>query len=99
MQKITNAHTIGCNAVSWCPAVDSGADPSVTQQRNDPVKRLATGGCDNLVKIWKEDGDRWIEETKLEAHSDWVQFNHNGNIQVIRRHTNLRTYILLLSYL
>jgi len=75
MQKITNAHTIGCNAVSWCPAVDSGTDSS-TQQRNDPVKRLATGGCDNLVKIWKEDGDRWIEENKLEAHSDWVQFNY-----------------------
>ncbi|CAK9822470.1 Protein SEC13 homolog [Anthophora retusa] len=71
-QKITNAHTIGCNAVSWCPAIEPSFDGSGTQ-RNGPVKRLATGGCDYLVKIWKEEGDRWIEESKLEAHSDWVR--------------------------
>lgn len=75
-QKITNAHTIGCNAVSWCPAIDSAVDSAnTTQQRSGPVKRLATGGCDNLVKIWKEEGDRWIEENKLEAHSDWVYYS------------------------
>lgn len=69
-QKIANAHTIGCNAVSWCPAVEPAFDP-VSQQKA-PVKRLASAGCDNIVKIWKEEGDRWIEESKLEAHSDWV---------------------------
>lgn len=72
MQKIPNAHTIGCNAISWCPAIDTGVDASTNQQKGSPVKRLATGGCDNLVKIWKEEGDRWIEENKLETHSDWV---------------------------
>lgn len=61
MDKISSAHMIGCNAVSWCPT---------TQKR-----RLVSGGCDNLVKIWHYDetDSRWVEEAKLEAHSDWVR--------------------------
>ncbi|RMX41395.1 hypothetical protein pdam_00016833, partial [Pocillopora damicornis] len=37
------------------------------------VKRFVTGGCDNLVKVWKEVDGQWEEEEKLEAHSDWVR--------------------------
>ena len=69
-QKIPNAHTIGCNSVSWCPDVESSFDSVLNQKTN--IKRLASAGCDNIVKIWKEEGDRWVEETRLEAHSDWV---------------------------
>ncbi|KXJ20086.1 Protein SEC13-like [Exaiptasia diaphana] len=36
-------------------------------------KRFVTGGCDNLVKIWKEVDGQWTEEDRLEAHSDWVR--------------------------
>ena len=44
---------IGCNSVSWGPAVAAGAllDPSAPQRNT--VKRFVSGGCDNLVKIWK----------------------------------------------
>lgn len=66
-KKIPNAHTIGCNAVSWCPAILPETDSSSF------IKRFVSGGCDNLIKIWKESGDRWIEENKLEVHSDWVR--------------------------
>jgi hypothetical protein len=37
------------------------------------VFRFVSGGCDSLVKIWKEGEDgHWTEDTKLDAHSDWV---------------------------
>ncbi|XP_059090181.1 protein SEC13 homolog [Tigriopus californicus] len=63
-EKIPNAHTIGCNAVSWAPYLFQQTE-----------RRFVSGGCDNLVKIWKYDHkeSKWVEECKLEAHSDWVR--------------------------
>nr|XP_058949466.1 protein SEC13 homolog isoform X1 [Pocillopora verrucosa] len=72
--KISNAHTIGCNAVSWAPSVVPGTLLEGTGAKSGPsVKRFVTGGCDNLVKVWKEVDGQWEEEEKLEAHSDWVR--------------------------
>ncbi|XP_076062860.1 nuclear pore and COPII coat complex component secretory 13 [Oratosquilla oratoria] len=72
-KKITNAHTIGCNAVSWAPAVASGSADGTA--RTGAVQRLVTGGCDTYVKIWRLDSasGNWVEETRLEGHSNWVR--------------------------
>ncbi len=37
--------------------------------------RFASGGCDSLVKVWRRDETegRWVQEAKLEGHSDWVR--------------------------
>ncbi|KAF7492259.1 Protein SEC13 -like protein [Sarcoptes scabiei] len=69
VKKIPNAHSIGCNSVSWGPVF-----PPVNFSYR-PRKRIVSGGCDNLVKIWiySESEDKWVEEQKLEAHSDWVR--------------------------
>lgn len=73
-KKINNAHTIGCNAVSWGPAVQPGALLEGTGDKK-VVKRFVSGGCDNLIKVWcyKEEDASWQEEARLEGHSDWVR--------------------------
>ncbi len=76
--KVFPAHQIGCNAVSWCPspsadylaALASGTTPAPLTE-----KRILTGGCDNLAKIWKWDEAQstWSLESTLDGHSDWVR--------------------------
>jgi len=82
---IFTGHAIGCNAVSWAPAVLPGS--LITPQQAPPpgqasttsqafsVKRFASAGCDNLVKIWgyRDDSQSWVEEETLEGHTDWVR--------------------------
>ena len=74
--------------MSWAPATipgslitpSSGANLQTGQPHNptntiQSVKRFATAGCDNLVKIWgyREDTQSWVEEEILEGHTDWVR--------------------------
>jgi len=80
---IFTGHAIGCNAVSWAPAVVPGSlitpqapiAPGQTPSSPFSIKRFATAGCDNLVKIWgyRDDSQSWVEEETLEGHSDWVR--------------------------
>ncbi|KAI9026880.1 WD40-repeat-containing domain protein [Hyaloraphidium curvatum] len=73
--SIFNGHGIGVNAVSWAPSSVPGsllAMASPAQGANAP-KRFASGGCDNVVKIWREENGTWREDGILEGHSDWVR--------------------------
>ncbi|KAL1923406.1 uncharacterized protein VTP21DRAFT_8386 [Calcarisporiella thermophila] len=74
---VFEAHAIGCNAVTWAPATIPGALVQVTgaSPNANSVKRFASAGCDNLIKIWsfKEDSKSWKEEDVLDGHVDWVR--------------------------
>ncbi|TPX62586.1 hypothetical protein PhCBS80983_g00373 [Powellomyces hirtus] len=71
------AHSIGCNSVTWAPSTTPGTLIQVTGSAPPNLqKRFATAGCDNLIKIWRQDPsspNSWIEETTLEGHTDWVR--------------------------
>ncbi|KAI9348307.1 WD40-repeat-containing domain protein [Zopfochytrium polystomum] len=70
-----NAHSIGVNSVSWAPSVTPGSLVTTTgaTAASVAVKRFVSGGCDNAVKIWRDDNGAWKEETVLNAHGDWVR--------------------------
>lgn len=83
---IFNGHAIGCNAVSWAPATQPGSLITPSQVQPGPgqpapastppaIKRFASAGCDNLVKLWgyREETQSWVEEEVLEGHTDWVR--------------------------
>lgn len=62
---VFQAHAIGVNAGTWAPP----------QKENLKERRLVTGGCDNLVKIWHYDAaqNTYVEEQTLQGHTDWVR--------------------------
>ncbi|PWZ01634.1 protein transport protein SEC13 [Testicularia cyperi] len=77
---IVSAHPIGCNAVSWAPAVMPGS--LISAQTGQPgseagkvMKRFASAGCDNAVKIWEysDEANRYVEVDTLQGHTDWVR--------------------------
>jgi len=72
--RIPAAHAIGVNAVSWAPPLAPGSLVSA-QPQTAPVKRFVSGGCDNLIKIWRfyENENTWRAEQTLEHHTDWVR--------------------------
>ncbi|CEH17554.1 wd40 repeat-like protein [Ceraceosorus bombacis] len=78
------AHPIGANAVSWAPAAVPGSLISSQQPAAaaggatadvPKVRRFASGGCDNSVKIWELSAEqgRWTEAEVLTGHTDWVR--------------------------
>ena len=86
--KVISAHSSGCNSVSWRPSSvpKSLLELDFNALEREPVplgpKMIATGGCDNTVKLWKvvlEGGDdgnvceKWELEATLSDHTDWVR--------------------------
>jgi hypothetical protein len=45
------AHHMGVNALVFAPKTDDQG--SLTTMMGSPAVRFATGGCDNLIKIWR----------------------------------------------
>ncbi|KAL0441491.1 UNVERIFIED_CONTAM: protein transport protein SEC13A [Sesamum radiatum] len=71
--RIDQAHPIGVTSVSWAPSTAPGA--LVGSGLLDPVQKLASGGCDNTVKVWKFDNGTWRMDCfpALSMHTDWVR--------------------------
>lgn len=73
MTKIDQAHPVGVTSVSWAPPTAPGA--LVGLGTHEPVQKLASGGCDNTVKVWKLYNGNWKMDCfpALQMHSDWVR--------------------------
>jgi len=72
--KVERAHLLGVTSVSWAPPQPPGS--LVAAGSGAPlVRRLASGGCDNAVKVWGFSDARggWVEEHVLKGHADWVR--------------------------
>lgn len=62
-----SAHASGVNAVSWSPAIPAFNSNTIS-------RRFASGGCDNLVCVWRlSDMNEWRKECTLQGHNDWVR--------------------------
>lgn len=71
--KINQAHPVGVTSVTWAPSMSPGA--LVGSSILDPVQKLASGGFDNTVKVWKLDNGNWKIDCfpSLQMHKDWVR--------------------------
>ncbi|KAH8583400.1 uncharacterized protein ELE39_000168 [Cryptosporidium sp. chipmunk genotype I] len=74
-KKQVFGHPNGANSVSWAPATNSVGSSSVNSS-SQPI-RLVSGGCDNQIRIWKQDPQTKelseMNQTLDVAHSEWVR--------------------------
>lgn len=72
------AHKGGCTSLSWGTEVKSSTAGGQTQSLR-AGKRLVTGGCDKLIRLWRfEENERaWREQADAwgdsNAHGHWVR--------------------------
>eukprot|EP00933_Yihiella_yeosuensis_P035702 TRINITY_DN2928_c1_g1_i1.p1 TRINITY_DN2928_c1_g1~~TRINITY_DN2928_c1_g1_i1.p1 ORF type:complete len:353 (-),score=71.69 TRINITY_DN2928_c1_g1_i1:92-1150(-) len=67
-RQLIQAHPGGAQTVNWAPVVYRDGMPS-------GLPRLATGGCDNAVNVWKFENEMWCQDNPRfpHAHTDWVR--------------------------
>ncbi|KAH3677131.1 hypothetical protein WICMUC_001886 [Wickerhamomyces mucosus] len=72
---IERAHAIGVNSATWAPPVSAGSSIENDKSKSLQERRFASGGSDNLVKIWKfnPEVNTYELEHTLEGHTDWVR--------------------------
>mmetsp|Transcript_44120 Transcript_44120/g.103108 ORF Transcript_44120/g.103108 Transcript_44120/m.103108 type:complete len:343 (+) Transcript_44120:58-1086(+) len=67
-RNVLQGHPGGAQTVNWAPVSYRDGVPSSSV-------RLATGGCDNNVKVWRCEAEVWTEENPRfpYCHTDWVR--------------------------
>lgn len=71
----THTHPLGATSVSWAPAVGAGG-LWMAERAAPPAMRVVSGGCDQVVKVWRyeTDANNWVLEGKaLKGHRDMVR--------------------------
>jgi WD40 repeat protein len=74
--RVDQAHPVCETFVSWCPATTPGAlISSGSSSQFEYVHKLASGGCDNTVKVWKLNNGSWRLNCfpVLQMHNDGMR--------------------------
>lgn len=71
--RIEQAHPVGVTSVTWAPSMEPGL--LIGSGDFEPVQKLASGGNDNTVKIWKFANGVWKMDSAsaLKMHTDLVR--------------------------
>lgn len=93
--KLFFAHNDGCNTVAWIPFKNQ------TNLSKNFV--IASGGCDNLVKIWNVESDLCEQIGTIKCHTSWVRdlawtYNVNNAQYVIASGSEDKTVVVSYSH-
>ncbi|KAK1291638.1 hypothetical protein QJS10_CPB17g01155 [Acorus calamus] len=72
--RIDQAHPVGVTSVSWAPSTAPGSLVGGAVGAA-PVQKLASGGCDSTVKVWRLENGAWKLDCfpPLQKHTEWVR--------------------------
>lgn len=75
VNRIDEAHIGGVNAISWATPSRLVMAAADAQNGGAPAKRFVSGGCDNMVKVWRlePEANEYRVVAELKQHEDWVR--------------------------